>query len=606
MARDHDPPGAADGLDLVRRCARRLAEAGSVPEVLSAIAVTTAEALGHDECAIYVRDEERPVLVRRAGHGASGLTEIRVQAPSEVRIGKGIVGVCAETGEPLLVPETLREPRYIPGEQRRRSELAVPVIDGADVVGVIDSEHVEPGFFTEAHVDLLTAIAAMAAGRLRGALSQERLRATMVRLERTEQELLHVVGRDSLTGLQNRGAFEDVVRRREESGDGAVLALLDIDRFKTLNDTFGHSLGDDVIRAFAATLQGMTPAGGVAARIGGDEFAVLLPGADLMRALAWAESLRAAVKGGRLGEAGAGIEITLSAGLAPVRVGSWDHADEALYLAKESGRDRTEVYNPDDPRLAERSDAREWARRLARAAEEGHLVLARQPIIALGEEEPPVGEFLLRYNDGRMIMPGRFLPAAERFGLLRDLDRWVLDSACATLAAEHDTRGCVNVSVPFALSGHFVAAVKAALARSGLAPERLTLEVTETAAIIDPAGLAPALADLRALGCRIAIDDFGSGWSSLDLVRALPIDILKIDGRWVSAAPGDALCCSVVRSVTEIAHLIDARVVAEWVERQETLEFLRECGVDYGQGFLLGTPAVVGAPTTSSGGLLRL
>ena len=596
------PPGE---FDVVRRCGSRLATAVSVPEVLGALALSVVEATGSPDCGVYLRDDRR-VLTLQAAHGPQGPRHVNPEKPVEITIGWGVIGACAREAKPILVRDTDLDPRYAAGGQRRLSELAVPIIDGGGLIGVINCEHPEVGFFGEHHADILSALAAMAAGRVRGALKEQDLRRTLARLERTERELIVAAGQDELTGLQNRSSFEQEVRRSEEMGEGAMLALLDIDRFKTLNDTLGHRLGDDVIRAFAEVLREMTPPGGVAARIGGDEFAVLLTKPDLMTAHAWAESLRAAIKGGALGESGAGREVTLSIGVAPLGPGTWDHADEALYLAKESGRDRTEVYNPDDPRLAERSDAREWARRLARASGDGHLVLARQAVAPLGADEPPVGEFLLRYDDGRMITPDRFLPAAERFGLMRDLDRWVLDSACATLAQESDSRGCVNVSVPFALSGQFVAAVKAALKRTDVDPGRLTLEVTETAAIMDPGALAPALADLRAYGCRIAIDDFGSGWSSLDLVRALPVDILKIDGRWVTAAPGDELCCSVVRSVTEIAHLIDAKVVADWVERRETADFLTECGVDYAQGFLFGAPEVIGAPVISSGGLIRL
>jgi len=274
-------------------------------------------------------------------------------------------------------------------------------------------------------------------------------------------------------------------------------------------------------------------------------------------------------------------------------------ADAACYVAKEQGRNRVHVYQGDDAEVARRHGEMQWAVRLPQALEQGRLLLYAQRIVPLRTEEGDAGhyEVLLRMRGeaGELILPQAFLPAAERYGLAPRVDRWVVSAALQCLAADaHRLESLRLCSIN--LSGHslgdegFLAFVVQQLAQSGVPPEKVCFEITETLAIANLTNATQFIRALKAEGCRFALDDFGSGLSSFAYLQNLPVDYLKIDGHFVRRVAGGGVGYAFVKSINEIGHVMGKKTIAEFVEDAATLERLREIGVDYAQGFLFGHP----------------
>jgi diguanylate cyclase (GGDEF)-like protein/PAS domain S-box-containing protein len=422
---------------------------------------------------------------------------------------------------------------------------------------------------------------------------------------RFEARLQHLVDHDPLTGLFNRRRFEQELDRHvahtQRYGAQGALLVLDLDDFKSVNDTLGHNAGDELIVAVAGLLKAQLRDSDVIARLGGDEFAVLLPagGADEAEAVA-AKLVRAVreeitVVGERRSR-----RITTSVGVAPF--GSLEltgeellvNADLAMYEAKEAGRDRYAAYAADrhePPRVQARM---RWLERIREALEEDRFVLHAQPILDLRTGEIAQHELLIRMVDdhGDLIPPGTFLQVAERFDLIQDIDRWVAGRALE-LIAEHADQGLrltVNLSGRTLTDDRLMADLEAGIARTGADPGCLTFEVTETAAVAN-IHLAREFAErLRAIGCRFALDDFGAGFGSFYYLKHLPFDYLKIDGEFVSGCLANRTDQLVIRAVVDIAQGLGKETVAEFAADAELVQFLRSQGVDYAQGFHIGKP----------------
>jgi diguanylate cyclase (GGDEF)-like protein/PAS domain S-box-containing protein len=424
----------------------------------------------------------------------------------------------------------------------------------------------------------------------------------VTRLSGMEREISYFATHDPLTGLVHRRELERRLARHLESGTGRGGALihLDVDEFRVVNDLCGHSAGDELLREVAERLYELVGEAGVVARMGADEFGVLLPRAGADEGRRRAEELRAAIAEHRFRWRDHDFDVRASVGVVPLDAAGSDMAqvviaaEAACLAAKERGRDRVHEYRADDRELVARHGEMQWIHRIHRAFEEERFCLHRQPIRALREDgEQGLCEVLIRMRDedGRLVAPGAFIPAAERYHLIPAIDRWVVRTALAGLP-NGDGGGCVAVNVSgLSLSDEgFLDDVVAALDASGADPRRLCFEITETAAVAHLARAHRFMAVLRAQGCRFVLDDFGSGMSSFAYLKNLPVDFLKISSQFVRGLEDSELQRALVRSIHQIGDLMRMGTIAEGVETAAALAALEEVGVHYAQGFWIGRP----------------
>jgi diguanylate cyclase (GGDEF)-like protein len=418
----------------------------------------------------------------------------------------------------------------------------------------------------------------------------------------------HQASHDALTGLVNRVAFERRLVRVLETArmEGArhALCYLDLDQFKIINDTCGHMAGDELLRQLGVLLPGRVRKRDTLARLGGDEFGVLMERCSLGQAMRVAEGLREAVEGYRFVWEGKSFSLGVSIGLVPITHHTRSitevlrDADSACYTAKDRGRNRIHVYRIGDEALVRRHGEMQWAVRINRALEEGRFELSYQPIVRLdGGQGGGHYELLLRMQDeqGRVVLPGVFLAAAERYQLSSKVDRWVIGKVCEWFAGHprqlERLRLCgINLSGHSLGDEQFLGLVIRLLEDAAIPLEKLCFEVTETAAIANLANATRFITALRARGCRFALDDFGSGVSSFAYLRSLPVDYLKIDGTFVRHIVDDPIDSAMAQSINEIGHTMGKRTVAESVENAAILNKLQQMGVDYAQGFVIARP----------------
>jgi diguanylate cyclase (GGDEF)-like protein/PAS domain S-box-containing protein len=406
-----------------------------------------------------------------------------------------------------------------------------------------------------------------------------------------EAQLRHLADFDALTGLINRRRFEEALAAELETAEGSgALLLVDLDHFKFVNDSFGHAAGDDLIRAVATVLADRLRDGDELARVGGDEFAVLLRRADPAEAATIAARLLAGIERARP----RGLSVSASIGATSFAADECTTAgdllvaaDIALYQAKDAGRGRTAFYS------GAAGASLTWVERIRSALEQDRLVVHSQPIVDLRTGQTVHEELLVRMldEDGGVIPPSSFLPTAESFGLVGDIDRWVLRQA-VELAAHGRP---VNVN----LSGQSIGRIdllddfEGWLADSGARPSDIVVELTETLAVANLAQAGTFAERIRGLGCGLALDDFGTGFGSFTYLRRLPADFLKIDMEFVRDLTSDEDNRRVVDAIVDVARRFGLTTIAEGVEDEATLAILREAGVDCAQGFHLGRPAPV-------------
>lgn len=421
-----------------------------------------------------------------------------------------------------------------------------------------------------------------------------------------ERELRHRAFHDPLTKLANRALLRDRLahaiarRRREPSPLGVV--VIDLDNFKAVNDTLGHGVGDELLIGVADRLGGLVRPGDTVAHIGGDEFAMLLDGAGTEEMSTIAERILTAFRTPFIA-GDSEIFVSASVGGAVSRIGrSVDEllrdADLAMYSAKTAGRNRYEIFAP--ARHGGQLRRLERATDLRRAAENDEFFLEFQPVISLATGEVASVEALVRWRHPRLgvISPTEFIPLAEETGLMVSIGSWVLRAACeqmrvwqSTLPGAPEFPMAVNVSSQQLREAHFVDEVDEVLRASKLAPTRLTLEVTESAMVHDLVTVRERLERLRASGVRVALDDFGSGYSSLGYLRGLPLDVVKIDRVFVGDLDLDPETPSLIASIVRLLQALDLDIVAEGVETRAQLDHIRALGVDWVQGYLLSPPA---------------
>ena len=447
--------------------------------------------------------------------------------------------------------------------------------------------------------------------RLVPAIERELREAEMRRSHRiAEATIYHLAYHDQLTGLVNRNEFDRQLNKALESAKredaSHVLLYLDLDQFKVINDTCGHQAGDELLSQLALLLRKEVRGKDLLARLGGDEFGLLLENCPLDKAKIIAEDLRELISDFRFVWQDKTFSVGVSIGIARITKDAkgadevLGAADIACYAAKDNGRDRVHVYLDDDSDLQRRHSEMQWVTRVKDALEEGRFVLHQQEMHILSSAGgiQQCSEFLVRMlgEQDDIILPGAFIPAAERYGVMPLLDRWVVRSAIAYLAGQQKANGktgdvyFINISGDSFNDSGFPEYVCQQFTQYGVAPELLCFEITETAAISNLREAVKFINEIRGFGCQFALDDFGSGLSSFSYLKTLPVDYLKIDGSFVRDIQEDPMSYAIVQAINEIGHVAGLHTIAEFVETEETLRSLRNIGVDIVQGYYIGHP----------------
>ena len=419
------------------------------------------------------------------------------------------------------------------------------------------------------------------------------------------RQLTYQAAHDPLTGLINRAEFEKRLDFALESAhsEGAhhVLCFMDIDQFKLVNDTCCHAAGDDLLKDIAGLLQGCLRDSDILGRLGSDEFGVLLKNCTLNGAQEIAAKMLSMVKATRFESCDQTFEISASIGVATIDAGSssvtevMKAADLACYAAKDAGRGGIHIYQASDRELARRHDEMQWVNRLKDAIHEDRLVLYCQDIVPVSQGKTCVRHFevLVRMQDeeGQLIMPDRFLPAAENYNMITAVDRWVVEHSFAWYSGDDE-----RVSMSINLSGKsvtdpaFLEFIRDKLVAYRINAEDICFEITETAAIANLEMATAFMNELRRLGCRFALDDFGSGLSSFAYLRNLPVNYLKIDGSFVRNIDTDQVNAAMVTAINQLGVVMGIETIAEFVENDDIMNILADIGVDYAQGYGVARP----------------
>ena len=427
-------------------------------------------------------------------------------------------------------------------------------------------------------------------------------------------ELARQANHDPLTGLTNRRAFERLLDQVLSGGrhdDAPVsVAYIDLDQFKVVNDTCGHVAGDELLRQLAELLDRHLRANDTLARLGGDEFAVIMRGSDVDGAAMVMERIRAVVADYRFVWDGRLFRVGASIGLVPVSNTGMSvsdvlkYADAACYAAKDGGRNRVHIFEPASSRTDQGQRHMSWVPHINQALEDDGFELFAQPIVSLAGIAPATHRYeilvRMRLASGQLVMPGAFLPAAERFNLAPQLDYAVIDKLFEWLVAsgiQQTPWPKFNINLSGLTVSHPEVALRIAdrVMAADIDPSAICFEITETAAISNLSQAADWIEKLHAIGCSFALDDFGTGVSSFAQLRTLHVDCVKIDGMFIKDLSSGSADLTIVKAMNDMVHAMGMETVAEFVENSATLELLREAGVDFAQGYAIGVPMPIDA-----------
>jgi len=425
------------------------------------------------------------------------------------------------------------------------------------------------------------------------------------------RRLRYQASHDSLTNLINRSEFERNVRKAilnaKTKQKKSSLIYLDLDRFKMVNDLYGHAAGDELLIQFGNLVKSKLRGSDILARLGGDEFALLLSGCSLDEAEDKAQEILQAVHDYKFIWEQKSFNVEASIGVAEINQKCFDlsyvlsAADSACYLAKESGRNCVRVFREGDVDINRRRGQERWLQRFDKALNEGRLHVTAQSIVNIKANKDAQDkngfEILIRMQDdnGRLVPPNAFLPAVERYNRAPKLDRWILDKVLRLLSENINVlsqidKCSINLSGQSLASEGFLQFIMAKLKEYKIEPSKICFEITETAAIANLDQATAFVQSLKDLGCYFALDDFGSGLSSFAYLKTLPVDYLKIDGMFVKDIHTDNVSRAMVKAINEMGHVLGKQTIAEYVENEEILRILKEIGVDYAQGFHAGRP----------------
>ncbi len=426
------------------------------------------------------------------------------------------------------------------------------------------------------------------------------------------RRLRYQASHDSLTGLINRSEFERNVRKAilnaKTKHTKSSLIYLDLDRFKMVNDLYGHAAGDELLIQFSNLVNSKLRASDILARLGGDEFALLLPDCSLDEADDKAQKILSSIQEYNFVWENKSFNVEASIGVAEINQKCFDLSyilsavDSACYLAKEAGRNCVRLFREGDADINRRRGQERWLQRFDKALNEGRLLVTAQSIINIKSspqlaDEKNGFEILIRMKDdnGRLVPPNAFLPAVERYNRAPKLDRWILDKVLMLLSQNRDVlsqidKCSINLSGQSLVSEGFLPFIMAKLNEYDVNPGKICFEITETAAIANLEQAKSFVQKLKELGCYFALDDFGAGLSSFAYLKTLPVDFLKIDGMFVKDIHNDEVSRAMVKAINEMGHVLGKQTIAEYVENEEILTILKDIGVDYAQGFHAGRP----------------
>ncbi|SIR17643.1 PAS domain S-box-containing protein/diguanylate cyclase (GGDEF) domain-containing protein [Rhizobium sp. RU20A] len=535
----------------------------------------------------------------------AGLHPDYVRAIDGIEIGPavGSCGTAAYTGEPVFVADTLTDPlwepfRFAPLTYGFRACWSMPMRSHhGEVLGTFALYSPTAGLPDRKQIDLITFAANLAA--------------IAIMRKKAEEKIRHMALHDPLTGLANRQYFDerigDIIEAAAAGGTMVACAFLDIDNFKMINDSLGHKAGDQLLRTIASRAKARVHASDLVVRLGGDEFIILLSdlAMDPAAAAARLEAIRVSMSAPVTLD-GRTLQVTCSMGMAcyPLHGRTADellaNADVAMYRAKDNGRNNLQLFTQEiDTRTLSRLSRRE---ELREALATNQLFLEYQPQICLESGEIKAAEALVRWRhpEHGIVPPSDFIPLAEEAGLIGELGEWVLIEACRQNRAwqaaglKPITIG-VNVSAPQFAAADWVLRVAEVLGETGLDARYLELELTESLIMQDVARAIDTMCALEDLGVGLAIDDFGTGYSSLAALKRFPVDRLKIDRSFIADIPGDRDGEAIASAIVSLAHALEIDVIAEGVETQEQLAFLRGIGCQQIQGYLVGRPMAADA-----------
>jgi diguanylate cyclase (GGDEF)-like protein len=577
-------------LERLSKIQRSIVSRRDLGEVFAAIAAGAQELLGDETVGLRLIDPENPQVLNLVA--SAGIRPDLVEQMRDSPLGVGAGGRAAAEGRLIVIEDYAGDAGHLPefAADGIRAALAAPVGEKDDVVGsLVVATHRSGRTYSQAEREMLVAFAEHATLALNDA--------------KTVEDAIHQALHDSLTGLPNRQLLIDrlqhALARAARTESRAAVLFVDLDAFKNVNDSLGHAAGDELLSEAAKRLVACVRAADTAARFGGDEFVVLLEDVDSHRVARVANRILETmgepfVIRNREVFIGASIGIAIGGDEADDLL---RNADLALYRAKSKGKGQKQVFEPEmHVAMIERLELEESLAKALRGAE---LVLHYQPILELRSERLAGVEALVRWQHPSrgLLLPGEFIPVAEDSRLMLPLGRWVLRSACLQAAAwrrVHEAAQNLTLSVNLSTAQFgdptLVEGVQRALAESGLPPERLVLELTETAFLRDPDTVAERMVELKQLGVKLAIDDFGTGNASLRHLARFPVDVLKIDRSFVNRIGIDRRQTAIAASIIGLGENLEMHVVAEGIETPDQLAQLLALGCGFGQGFYLDKP----------------
>ncbi len=420
--------------------------------------------------------------------------------------------------------------------------------------------------------------------------------------KRLDERLQYLATHDTLTNIPNRYYLEETLKRatlKAKRGEKSALLLIDLDNFKLINDTLGHATGDELLIALVGAFKANLREGDFLARLGGDEFAILLEGVSEQEPGEIAERLRRAICESQLCLINQETCFNLSISIGIIIIdGTVDYhrylslADTALYAAKEGGRNRVVFAHPDENPISKLTETNHVIGLIKSALQEGLFELNFQPVVRARDGKIIHYETLIRLQDknGQAILPSKFIPIAEHFGMMSQIDLWVVKAVLATMRKSPKLKLFINISGVTLGEDAILDEIESNIHNSGIEPSRIGFEITETAAVKDLVHAERWIHRLKSIGCFFALDDFGTGFSSFSYLRILPVDYIKIDGTFVQNLHKEPVHRALIQAIHNIAHTLGKKTIAESVENEDSLRILKEIGIDFVQGYFLGRP----------------
>ncbi|MFW5991574.1 MAG: EAL domain-containing protein, partial [Halanaerobiaceae bacterium] len=428
------------------------------------------------------------------------------------------------------------------------------------------------------------------------------------KLKKQAAKMEHLAKHDTLTNLPNRYYFEEqlkkLINNTKISTQQHALLFLDLDKFKVINDTCGHFAGDRLLTKISNLLKNTVRNSDIVARIGGDEFGIILKNIPISKACSTADRICERIKENRFTWEGKAFSIGVSIGIAIIDYRTDDYekilstADKCCYLAKEKGGNRFYLFSEDDQNLSRHNLEVNWLPVISKTIEENRFLLHYQPIISAAEPTSHKWyEILIRMidEDGNLIMPGDFLPAAERYNMMPAIDRWVVEHFFALykkhfMKQDNPPVFNINISGTSINEDNFLSFLKEQFDKYSIPPEKICFELTESVAVSNFIRANEFMQELRKTGCKFALDDFGSGFSSFEYLKHLAVDYIKINGSFIQNILSSELDYTMVSSINDITRALELQAIAEYVESENIYNKLIEIGIDYAQGYWIGKP----------------